>query len=65
VVLFFLALIIMVTITLRTTSAAYYFKYVVGRPELMQGFVPAYMISAGRRRLAHAVADALHRQEAS
>ncbi|OEZ55680.1 MFS transporter [Duganella sp. HH105] len=45
-VLFFLALIIMITITLRTTSAAYYFKYVVGRPELMQGFVPAYMISA-------------------
>jgi GPH family glycoside/pentoside/hexuronide:cation symporter len=45
-VLFFLALIIMVTITLRTSSAAYYFKYVVGRPELMQGFVPAYMIAA-------------------
>jgi GPH family glycoside/pentoside/hexuronide:cation symporter len=36
----------MITITLRTTSAAYYFKYVVLRPELMQGFVPAYMISA-------------------
>jgi len=46
VALFFLALIIMITITLRTTSAAYYFKYVVGRPELMAGFVPAYMISA-------------------
>ena len=46
VVLFFLALIIMITITLRTTSAAYYFKYVVLRPELMQGFVPAYMVSA-------------------
>lgn len=46
VALFFLALIIMVTITLRTSSAAYYFKYVVGRPDLMQGFVPAYMISA-------------------
>lgn len=46
VALFFLALIIMITITLRTTSAAYYFKYVVGRPELMQGFVPAYMMSA-------------------
>ena len=44
--LFFLALIIMVTITLRTSSAAYYFKYVVGRPDLMAGFVPAYMISA-------------------
>lgn len=46
VALFFLALIIMITITLRTSSAAYYFKYVVGRPDLMAGFVPAYMISA-------------------
>ena len=32
-VLFFLALIIMITITLRTSTAAYYFKYYVGRPE--------------------------------
>jgi GPH family glycoside/pentoside/hexuronide:cation symporter len=46
VALFLLALIILITITLRTTSAAYYFKYVVGRPDLMAGFVPAYMISA-------------------
>ena len=46
VVLFFLALIIMVTITLRTASAAYYFKYVVGRPELMAVFVPTYMVAA-------------------
>jgi glycoside/pentoside/hexuronide:cation symporter, GPH family len=45
-VLFFLALIIMVTITLRTASAAYYFKYVVGRPELMRTFVPTYMVAA-------------------
>jgi GPH family glycoside/pentoside/hexuronide:cation symporter len=45
-VLFFLALIIMVTITLRTASAAYYFKYVVGRPDLMATFVPTYMITA-------------------
>jgi GPH family glycoside/pentoside/hexuronide:cation symporter len=45
-VLFFLALIIMVTITLRTASAAYYFKYVVGRPDLMGAFVPTYMITA-------------------
>ena len=44
--LFFLALIIMVTITLRTSSAAYYFKYVVQRPDLMAGFVPAYMLAA-------------------
>nr|WP_267874609.1 MFS transporter [Duganella levis] len=46
VALFFLALIIMITITLRTSSAAYYFKYVVQRPELMTTFVPAYMLSA-------------------
>jgi GPH family glycoside/pentoside/hexuronide:cation symporter len=45
-VLFFLALIIMVTITLRTASAAYYFKYVVGRPELLASFVPTYMVAA-------------------
>lgn len=44
--LFALSLIIMVTITLRTSSAAYYFKYVVGRPELLSGFVPAYMMAA-------------------
>lgn len=45
-VLFFLALIIMVTITLRTTTTAYYFKYYVERPELMASFIPAYMIAA-------------------
>jgi GPH family glycoside/pentoside/hexuronide:cation symporter len=45
-VLFFLALIIMITITLRTSTAVYYFKYYVGRPELMASFVPAYMIAA-------------------
>jgi GPH family glycoside/pentoside/hexuronide:cation symporter len=46
IVLFVLSLVIMVTITLRTASAAYYFKYVVGRPELMAAFVPTYMIAA-------------------
>lgn len=46
VVLFVLALVIMITITLRTTSAAYYFKYVVQREDLMAGFVPAYMGAA-------------------
>jgi len=46
IVLFFLALIIMITITLRTSSAAYYFKYYVQRPELMSAFVPAYMAAA-------------------
>lgn len=45
-VLFVLALVIMVTITLRTTTAAYYFKYVVDRPELMASFVPTYMVAA-------------------
>ena len=45
-VLFFLALIIMVTITLRTATAAYYFKYVVGDTSLMATFVPTYMVGA-------------------
>ncbi len=45
-VLFFLALIIMMTITLRTSTAAYYFKYYVQRPELLAAFVPAYMAAA-------------------
>jgi glycoside/pentoside/hexuronide:cation symporter, GPH family len=45
-VLFFLALIIMITITLRTSSAAYYFKYYVNNPDLIKTFVPAYMIAA-------------------
>ncbi|MCX6903324.1 MAG: MFS transporter, partial [Verrucomicrobia bacterium] len=45
-VLFFLALIIMMTITLRTATSAYYFKYYVRRPELMAAFVPAYMAAA-------------------
>ena len=44
--LFFLALIIMGGITLRMTSAAYYFKYVVNRPELLATFVPAYLLAA-------------------
>lgn len=46
VVLFFLALIIMLTITLRSATAAYYFKYYVGRPKLMGSFVAAYMAAA-------------------
>lgn len=46
IVLFVLALIIMITITLRTSSAAYYFKYYVERPDLMSAFVPAYMAAA-------------------
>lgn len=46
ILLFFLALIIMGGITLRMTSAAYYFKYVVNRPELLASFVPAYLLAA-------------------
>jgi glycoside/pentoside/hexuronide:cation symporter, GPH family len=45
-VLFSLALIIMITITLRSATAMYYFKYYVGRPKLMEAFVPAYMAAA-------------------
>jgi glycoside/pentoside/hexuronide:cation symporter, GPH family len=45
-VLFFLALIIMMTITLRTATAAYYFKYYVGRKDLLAVFVPTYMAAA-------------------
>jgi glycoside/pentoside/hexuronide:cation symporter, GPH family len=45
-VLFVLALVIMMTITLRTATAAYYFKYYVHRPDLMSAFVPAYMAAA-------------------
>lgn len=45
-ILFVLALIIMVTITLRQTTAPYYFKYFVGRADLIAAFVPAYMFSA-------------------
>jgi GPH family glycoside/pentoside/hexuronide:cation symporter len=44
--LFFLALIIMGSITLRMTSTAYYFKYVVHRPELLASFMPAYLLAA-------------------
>lgn len=46
ILLFLLALIIMISITLRMTSAAYYFKYVVNRPELLATFVPAYLLAA-------------------
>ena len=46
VVLFFLALIIMITITLRTATAAYYFKYYVARPEMSGTFVSVYMAAA-------------------
>ena len=44
--LFVLALVIMLTITLRTSTAAYYFKYFVGNPKLSGAFVSAYMAAA-------------------
>lgn len=43
VVLFGLALIIMVTIVLRGSSAPYYFKYFVERPDLMGSFIGLQM----------------------
>ena len=44
-VLFLLALIIMLTITLRASSGTFYFKYYVGREDLIGAFATAYMIS--------------------
>lgn len=50
VILFILAMIIMVTIVLRGSSAAYYFKYFVERPDLMGTYIglqmAAYAIGA-------------------
>jgi GPH family glycoside/pentoside/hexuronide:cation symporter len=46
IVLFFLALIIMITITLRTSAAVYYFKYYVEQEGLLKKFVPSYMAAA-------------------
>lgn len=44
--LFCLSLVIMMTITLRSATSAYYFKYYVRRPELLAAFVPTYMAAA-------------------
>ncbi|MDC0602106.1 MFS transporter [Aliiglaciecola sp.] len=44
-VLFVLALIIMMTITLRASVGTFYFKYFVGREDLIGNFAGAYMIS--------------------
>lgn len=44
-VLFGLALIIMLTITLRATSGTFYFKYYVGREDLIGSFATVYMLS--------------------
>eukprot|EP00487_Bulimina_marginata_P008382 TRINITY_DN30816_c0_g1_i1.p1 TRINITY_DN30816_c0_g1~~TRINITY_DN30816_c0_g1_i1.p1 ORF type:complete len:130 (-),score=15.97 TRINITY_DN30816_c0_g1_i1:239-592(-) len=43
--LFSLALIIMLTITLRASSGTFYFKYFVGREDLIGSFSMAYMLS--------------------
>jgi len=43
VVLFVLAMIIMITLTLRGSSAAYYFKYFVERPDLMGIYIGVQM----------------------
>jgi GPH family glycoside/pentoside/hexuronide:cation symporter len=43
VVLFALAMIIMITIVLRGSSATYYFKYFVERPDLMGGYIGLQM----------------------
>lgn len=45
VILFSLALIVMITITLRASSGIYYIKYYVGRPDLIENFNTAYLIS--------------------
>jgi Na+/melibiose symporter-like transporter len=45
-VLFFLALIIMLTITLRNSTAAYYCKYYVGKEDLIGWLVPAFTMAA-------------------
>ena len=44
-VLFALALIIMVTITMRAGSGVYYFKYYVVRPDLVGEFLSSYMLA--------------------
>lgn len=45
VVLFILAMIIMITLTLRGSSAAYYFKYFVERPDLMGMYIGVQMMA--------------------
>lgn len=45
IVLFSLALIIMMTITLRGSTGTFYFKYFVGREDLIGSFALAYMLS--------------------
>jgi glycoside/pentoside/hexuronide:cation symporter, GPH family len=44
--LFFLAPVIMITITLRNSTALYYLKYVIGREDLSGSFVAVYPMAA-------------------
>ncbi|ROQ22445.1 MFS transporter [Gallaecimonas pentaromativorans] len=44
-VLFSLALIIMITITMRASTLVYYLKYYVGQPELTGEFLSSYMLA--------------------
>ena len=44
-VLFCLALVIMITITLRASSAVYYFKYYLQQPQLVGEFLSSYMLA--------------------
>ena len=44
-ILFCLALIIMITISLRASSGTFYFKYYVQRPDLIGSFAMVYMIA--------------------
>ncbi len=60
-ILFILAMIIMVTLTLRGSSSAYYFKYFVERPDLMGSYIglqmAAYAIGAASMPLLTAHLD--------
>ncbi|WP_430456852.1 MFS transporter [Rheinheimera sp.] len=44
-VLFCLALVIMITITMRASSAVYYFKYYLQQPQLVGEFLSSYMLA--------------------
>ncbi|MBD1388921.1 MFS transporter [Neiella sp. HB171785] len=44
-VLFWLGLVVIITISLRNAASAYYFKYFVERPDLMGNFLTACMIA--------------------
>ncbi len=43
---FFLNLMVMILLTLRTSTTLYYFKYYVGKPDFSAQFLPVFMIAA-------------------